>query len=226
MYVGSAKQEYNVHEGLLTTHSPFFKAALGEAWAEGEARRISLPEDEPDTFGLYASWLYYRRICSTEEKNDFDGWKVEIDRLILAYILGEKLQDVDFKDAVIDAMISRAGTKTDDGRQLYPGPHAVKTLYESTTESSPVRQLMVDYYAFHAPEELLRKNKELPADFFRDLSFAFAARRNQAIESPPLRVDKCYYHAHKKGGSPCYKTSTTSCLLCGAGVGWPFTWLF
>jgi len=102
--VGSAPStvDFSVHEQLICTHSPFFANALNGSWAEAHSRVVPLPDDAPSTFAVYRTWLYTGLLACTNG-SDSDEWEL----LACAYVLGERLQDSDFKDTVIDAMIEK-----------------------------------------------------------------------------------------------------------------------
>lgn len=49
---------FNVHEGLLKSHSLFFRGMLRNNFAETNARLVRLPEDDVKTFAVFLQWLY------------------------------------------------------------------------------------------------------------------------------------------------------------------------
>ncbi|KAF2801691.1 uncharacterized protein BDZ99DRAFT_528162 [Mytilinidion resinicola] len=100
--VGSPPTDFSVHESLVCSRSPFFANAMNGAWAEAESRVVPLPDDAPSTFALYRTWLY-TGLLACKSSSDSDEWEL----LACAYVLGEKLQDSDFKDTVIDAMVEK-----------------------------------------------------------------------------------------------------------------------
>jgi hypothetical protein len=69
--------------------------------------------------------------------------------LIGAFVFGEKVQDGDFKDAVIDALIHTIATPDEEGTFWYPTKQLVDRAYTGTPEGSPIRRLLVDMHAFH-----------------------------------------------------------------------------
>jgi hypothetical protein len=100
--LGPSTVDFSVHEQLICTHSPFFANALNGSWAEADSRVVPLPDDAPPTFAVYRTWLYTGLLACTNG-SDSDEWEL----LACAYVLGEKLQDSDFKDTVIDAMVEK-----------------------------------------------------------------------------------------------------------------------
>lgn len=108
---------------MLCEASEFFASASKDDWKEGRKHRIPLPDDRASVVDLYVQWLYTRRIVipkrSVEEVKEDEEAKEEgkeedqeeckngheFDVLTGAFVFGEKVQDGDFKDAVVDALI-------------------------------------------------------------------------------------------------------------------------
>ncbi|KAF2496919.1 hypothetical protein BU16DRAFT_507616 [Lophium mytilinum] len=223
--VGSPPTDFSVHETLVCSRSPFFANAMNGAWAEAESRIVPLPDDAPSTFALYRTWLYTGLLASKSDSSS-DEWEL----LACAYVLGEKLQDSDFKDTVIDAMIENPSTTTADGPSspettdaeateleemefFKRNPAVLIYIYENTPPSAPVRRLLVDHYrAAGKPDWISAEKRELlPDDFLYALSFQFMtlkAREEEGQRRPawaPYQWDDgtCVYHEH--GGKMCYK---------------------
>lgn len=135
-----APKRFTIHEDLVTPRSEFVALALKREWKEAQQRTIPLPDDEPDVFKLYKKWIYYCRIFSmngTAANQQGDG---EYCLLVKAYILGEKLVDNHFKDAIIDCIIDKLrSTAMFDLRLTNP-------IYNHTPETSPLRRLLQDVY--------------------------------------------------------------------------------
>ncbi|KAI4697602.1 uncharacterized protein J4E84_000734 [Alternaria hordeiaustralica] len=51
-------QDFIAHESSLTSRSEFFRRAMNGNWQEADTRVINFPDDEPDTFALYISYVY------------------------------------------------------------------------------------------------------------------------------------------------------------------------
>jgi len=124
-------QDFTIHEALIRKESPFFEAALSRDWKEGEEKLVPMPEDRPDTFRLYVHWIYSRRIF-LEPFSDPDNQNrsKHLDHLIRAYILGDKLLDLDFQDAIIDILIN-----TSIEWYAYPVNHTLLAFQNTSTTS-------------------------------------------------------------------------------------------
>ncbi|KAF2102654.1 hypothetical protein NA57DRAFT_27179, partial [Rhizodiscina lignyota] len=133
--VGRSQEKFLVHEGLIRARSAFFEKALSRDWKEAQKKLVELPETDVPQFTLYERWLYTSTIYSRSE----DGLGVSEGRLLIeSYFLGDMLQDADFKDAVIDAIINVL--IKDKIYATFWG----KDIYENTPPESPLRKLTVD----------------------------------------------------------------------------------
>lgn len=99
-------QEFIVHEHLLVANSEYAQTALKKEWNEASEGVFSLPEDDINSFDLYQQWLYTGKIYVNRVSNQLQD-RHHYERLVRAYTLGEKLIDCNFKDAIVDCIISR-----------------------------------------------------------------------------------------------------------------------
>ncbi|KAF7682229.1 hypothetical protein GT037_001205, partial [Alternaria burnsii] len=92
----------HVHECLISSSSEFFKNATKPEWRT-ESRPIDLSDEQPDIFKRYCQWLYTGFIAPGPP-----GPPAESSFRCLAYmyVLGEKIIDYEFQNAVIQAMMS------------------------------------------------------------------------------------------------------------------------
>ena len=51
-------KQFTVYESLISSNSAFFANALGRDWKEARERVVPLPENEPEVFRLYLTYLY------------------------------------------------------------------------------------------------------------------------------------------------------------------------
>jgi hypothetical protein len=117
------QESFHVHEYVLTDSSPFFASAMKPQWATArpDPRTIDLPDDDPAAFSLYMSWLYTRKLpvltSSTDTPGDVDE---SYHTLAYAYVLGERLLDTGFKNAIVDAYVLYARGSTTTSHQPAP----------------------------------------------------------------------------------------------------------
>ncbi|KAF2122616.1 hypothetical protein BDV96DRAFT_593136 [Lophiotrema nucula] len=206
-----ARQTFTVHENLIRKSSAFFEAALGRGWTEARDRVVKLPEYSARAFELYMNWLY----TSRPHYKDPHGMSLaEAESswcdLLESYLLGDYLQDANFKDITIDSML-RWMHDCEVKSCHIPAIFSVKT-YERTGDGSPLRTLLVGfsawslYMAFIKSLEDIESRIECPRLFLRDLVSRVAniARERTQPSSPYGQHNgTCHYHCHGKG--PCYK---------------------
>lgn len=128
-----------VHERLVNPRSEFTRLALRGVWKEALGRTIKLPEDDPEVFSVYQQWLYDGLVHTSSGTIFPTKTDDEYEALVKAYILGEKLMDPDFKDAITDAIV-------DKFRCLRRFDTGLTTLvFNETPSGSPLRRLLDGY---------------------------------------------------------------------------------
>lgn len=138
----------------------------------------------------------------------------EFNVLIGAFIFGEKVQDGDFRDAVIDALIHTAGSPDEKGTYWYPTGRTVDRAYTGTPEGSPIRRLLVDMHAFHGRRHWLDGQRNV--DFLADLAGYLLRDRSehsQTLDSTTPDVSGCQYHHHRGEKSVCYSAKISNHTL-------------
>jgi hypothetical protein len=141
--VGQDKAIIHADGKILCTSSEFFKNAVKRELvsAEADSDTIDLSEFDIDNVNLYTQWLYTKTL-SAEDYEDEDNYSYL--SLSKAYVLGEALSDITYKNAVL-ACINGVVKKFED--EGYPNAECVNTIYEGTYPGSPARRFMRDVYA-------------------------------------------------------------------------------
>ncbi|KAK4891882.1 hypothetical protein LTR27_009581 [Elasticomyces elasticus] len=180
-------QRFVVHENAVRPVAEFVKMALTGEWKEATERTIPLSEDEPAVFHVYQTWLYTRRIDTGSPDESF------YERLIKCYILGEKLLDTTFKDAIMDHILDRISSS-----QLFQS-HLSSLVYKGTPEGSPLRRLMCELFAWCGTSTWFDEGAdgELLAELARLQAGFWSGQRPEQV--PFLTADVCLYHGHAKG---------------------------
>lgn len=192
---GATIETFSVHETILQKRSPFFRAALDKGWREGQERRIELPEDHPDLVNAYAEFVYDKNVSDLCE-NERGNWTSqdladEYYHQANLYVLGEKLQDDEFCNAVITKFINLIDAShgvTASNTRHYPSTITVRTIYEGTPQGSPARKLMVHLYCTYAREDWLNKSNSIShslgcPEFLLDLATKMITLRDQPKRS-------------------------------------------
>ncbi|KAH7092169.1 hypothetical protein FB567DRAFT_625224 [Paraphoma chrysanthemicola] len=172
--------DFSVHENLIRLSSPCFEAALGRDWKESQERIVKLPD------------------CNAHAN------------LVKAYLLGDYLQDIDFKDAIMDAMIDWANEAT---RECSNTPaHSSVEIFQHTKSTSPLRWIALDFTTWRLTNNfpMSMTDYQFPSDFLAIVVTTPTQRiRTNKIVRPPF-LDKrfCHYHCH--GDRTCYKDKDKS----------------
>jgi hypothetical protein len=223
---------FRVHEDMICQASPFFISAMSHAWKEARERIVILDEDEPETFKIYLHWLYRGTIpirfgnpvedeklyhsTSKTLKYIHDVYAEQYLEITRAYILGDKLGDGDFCDALIDVMSDACAKATLDdeasGELCFPDRKIVNCIYHNTTESSKMRVLMVDVYAEYAQPEWL-SDKYHPA-FVLDLATTLLGLHRGHLEVKEYSSGvPCTYHQHGSDKKLCYRNQSKNWVM-------------
>ena len=137
------------------TSSAFFRKVLKPEWtALREDRKpieLTDPEDDPETFTIYVHWLYYKSLPASVSGKPSSG---QMARLVDAYLLGEKLMDVSFKNAIIAAIIA-SFCHTPRSERRFPCTTDIEALYDRTTPSSTLRYQVQDRESWNVGRRLL-----------------------------------------------------------------------
>ncbi|TKA24985.1 hypothetical protein B0A50_06083 [Salinomyces thailandicus] len=180
---GSEQSVYYVHETLIRTCSAFFDAALSQKWGQGEDKVVLLPDDSPSLFADYLSWLYWGHWS-----RGAGGLPQVFAVLGQLYVLGEKLLDDEFQNAVMDKMSQAGG-----GRFVRSGPLSefVDILYAGTPAQSPARRFVIDFYVRYGAADWVDKSRVgVNVEFADDLLRAFF---NKPVGEPKV-LGADYYH--------------------------------
>ena len=204
IFVGPERHKFFVHKSHLESTSAFFRAALQNRWQKGKKREIVLPEDKPDSVHQYLHFLYTGKIAchdlDAQSRSVHDDHDPEGDLLIDLYVLGEKYQDSCFKNALMDAIISKSDTADPQGLNWYFTKATVDDIYNNTTSSSPIRKLVVDQHVAYGERHWLADSINHP-DFLLDLARKLLdVQRDGSLNIYKEGwVDHCDYHEHEEG---------------------------
>lgn len=147
-------------------------------------------------------WTYTSNGYMTGELPADNLWKKmkdsqeELGVLIDGFIFGEKIQDGDFKDAIIDALISSVSTIGKEDKCWYPAGEKVDRAYKGTPPGSPLRRLLVDMHVYHGHRDWVKDDAS--SDFLVDLVRDLLDVCDVSLRSDPTsqHVSSCPYHCH------------------------------
>ncbi|KAM0459399.1 hypothetical protein ACHAPV_005586 [Trichoderma viride] len=175
-------------------------------WETSTSGSVTLQEEDPEVFEVYQHWLYFEKLPVQNDSPGLEG-NIEYVQLAKAYVLGEMLLDISFKNAVLDAILIKSRSKASDGHRWFPVGPAIRCIYEGTLESSAARRLLVDMYTYHGYGEWLTQwasKDDLPKQFLLDLAIATLAKRPRPLASLAPKAGACEYHEHLPNSNSCY----------------------
>ena len=174
---------------------------MKRGWQKAKEREIHLPDDKATIFTIYHMWLYFGYIFTRsedEEKNaSSTSSTAEWGLLFDSYIFGKKIQDSNFKDALMDAIINKINT-------INEFPDRVQQVYQNTPQNSPARRLLVEaclYYDSEAFTQMAAGN----AEYLQDVALAFMNAKKTKRDFTCPAEESCEYHEHAEGEENCYK---------------------
>lgn len=196
---GTPTKKFSIHESIISPRSEFVRLSLKDGWKEGVERVIMLPDDDPDVFALYQHWLYNGALRTSGSEIGIK-FEYEYEFLVKAYIFGDKMIDVDFKDSMIDVILEKLRVLECFDLRL------TNLVYENTTAQSKLRRLWLDVY-FHAGKaEWLDETfvgASISCEFIMEFS-RFQMRLRTELAERNMGGD-CHYHEH--GPGKCYLNS-------------------
>ena len=195
---------------LLISHSSFFSSALQKKSPEAGECVITFAEHSPETFEIFYNFIYTGHIYTSQDGDCAQGQPPAartIDsewlRLSQAWILGEKLCSVSFRDSVVDAVIH----KIVSGPRYALGIHGM--IYPNAPTQRGMKKLCVDVAVWLWSNEGIATNRKdaNQIDFWFDVAVAMNKTKWTGLEgTAPFRAEStCGYHDHGEDGQ-CYKT--------------------
>ncbi|MBE7180596.1 MAG: hypothetical protein INR71_05180 [Terriglobus roseus] len=203
--VGPNKVRYGVWDTLLKRSSLFLRQ-LVLPWTFS----VPLPDVKVTAFNVYLSWLYGGALALTVPQDAAliaaEGPCTEWHTLLDAYFLGNYLQDIVFKNAIVDKLVELM----DRGLPFHP--QLAFCACEQLPPASPVRRLCVEFCAWSvgAPDMAasLRAAETGPdtQDFWKEVLLV-VIEAGPDIYTPhgvrPWAMDRCRYHEHSEEFPQC-----------------------
>ncbi|KAF2252550.1 hypothetical protein BU26DRAFT_480267 [Trematosphaeria pertusa] len=194
--VGTDKTILNVHQKILCTSSKFFQNASKPEWASSRSApdTIDLTDESLGIVKSYVRWLYLGVLPKPGGSLDLD-----FNNLTNAYLFGERMMDIKYKNAVLDQLIAVAFILATPKYQCYPPAEALRVVYKGTSPGSGARRLLADFIAYNAKEDDPEWNQEMESykgEMWMDVMKAMTRLRKPEpgypwmISSAPYRQDE------------------------------------
>lgn len=210
--VGSPPFNFTVHYSLLED-VPFFRKMLRKC----STAATVFPEISPAAFSVYIQWLTNRTI------DPWNGWRrvgytdhplgeavkgVSVrSTLLSAYALGETINDTDFKDVVMDALVTATIQSGELDKEL------LWRFCATTSAKNAGRRFFIDLLVLSEGAAAMISEdarRFLDKDFLLNLSAALLKAKDETVsaEIPWNDRDSCAYHEHLRLKGSCYKAHT------------------
>ncbi|KAJ4412844.1 hypothetical protein N0V91_000606 [Didymella pomorum] len=161
LLIGPKLTPFSIHTSLLVSQSPYFRAALTGPFVESKTKSITLDDVSADHFSLLVAWLYTSAIPAP-----FKDGKPAYYTLLHVYALADRLCIEGLRNSVIDLIADLA-----DQTNSVLTPSDTRILYEGIRDSAPLRELVLDLFAFKKTDRLVEGHVDAwHAHFLRDLS--------------------------------------------------------
>jgi hypothetical protein len=153
--VGQEKEQFAVHESLLTHSSAFFRAALSGQFKEASERCVTLDGEDPVVFEFFVYWLYYSTFPTSIRDQDeelIEEWSEEqrsrprADIFIHLYIMSDRYSVTGLGSAAADAAFRRLKWE----RSALPRPDTVHEAFNCLPHESGICRLIIEVYAYRS----------------------------------------------------------------------------
>ena len=224
--VGASRHEFRVPEELLWPSSKYVQNLMPERQqlplTGGPHIVVTLtmvlPDFAPVFFEKYVHWLHMGKICVWERTMPL----AKVGLLLCRYDIGIRLEDPDYQDAVMDALVP-ALEETCDSAQLIQATYGdalwsiCQRLFDSVPAATYANHLLLHYFA--RLEDILLGVPFQDQFFFNKIKIA---RGLDAIW-PPSTIQAaadCCFHLHGLPTGVCYRKrfrliSSGSCCVWG-----------
>lgn len=185
---------------------------MKQEWREGQTKIVNLPDDEPKAVSVWLNWLYRHHLpvgLNAGEKMTHESVQDVWNSLIMAYCLGDKLLDSDYKDAVVDAMAAWTFKRHDQEFHFLIDLATRTKLFESTSAGSTARKFLVHTMA-RVKDHLVEEDDHVL--LFEVLKLNISANPDFGASLNAAR--SCEFHEHKPGERYCYREKYTVASIC------------
>ena len=200
--VGEDEKRVLVHKNLLCGTSSFFQTSCNGQWSESKDKTVKLREADPESFAIYANWLYTGQLDVLHDDAGciapFQIACKATNLLTDGWFLGDFLGDQVYCNAVTDTLVDLASKYSFN---LSLGH--VKDNWSLLPKHCGLRRLMVDMQVISAEEDELREiGSEMPHEFLVEFAVALMMVPSYEGGISPRSRPQGYYHDKTKGAKP------------------------
>ena len=149
LLVGGQKVPFHVHMDILCRSSSFFKSAfMGSGdFKETSERSMALPEDDAQAFDNILHWLYSGKFLNTTSstfKESREQAQEVYLQLAVLYVTADKYDIHGLQNHIMSYICELYR----DDWPVAPGPSVIDYIYKTSSQSSPFRQVLVQWYVW------------------------------------------------------------------------------
>ncbi|THZ60307.1 hypothetical protein D6C85_09808 [Aureobasidium pullulans] len=183
-------QTFNIHKKLLCESSAYSKAALNNGFAETTSQKITLDDEDPAVFHIFASWLYHPIIVLPFEDQ-------EEEHLLKLYLFADKRGIVNLANDTITMLAS-----------FWANCRVVKSktswIFSEILASSGFYNLILDNMFLELRRGVSDTNDLLQADLPKSVLVDLLDRemkyRSDIPSDRACLLSACHYHVHGPDG--------------------------
>lgn len=213
--------QFILPESLARARSGVIGTAVSRI-APGSEKRISLPDIQPHHSQYYAQWLYTGRVFILEPDRVLPGrlghryYEMEEHARWGHHLkVATELRDIDFQDALTDAIIEWIN-EFREGFDRRHGEMLAFRIDRDLSPDSPARRVPIEasikYWRTREFKDLSLVHLKGPEWFVQGLFAELVpfvgstAVSRKSIAFPKDLSQTCDYHEHTRLGRPCYKS--------------------
>lgn len=212
--IGLEDEVIRVHKMLLCRTSGYFNTLLTGSFAESGSSNVDMSQELPAAIRLIAKWLYLPVLVRDLRQSEIP----DMDMLIHAWILADKLVMFDAKNSILDVIRSvtrqyQQGPEDEYGL-IRDGLRIIKSLKDKPCTDSALYRFFIDTFAWNwadcyinCPKTSMAKYRTAGQDIIEgldqvaiDVGRAFCICIDDGTpaleQQDPLRYKFCLYHEH------------------------------
>ncbi|KAF1922040.1 hypothetical protein BDU57DRAFT_423781, partial [Ampelomyces quisqualis] len=176
LVVGSAKAKFTIHQELLISQSPYFRAALTSGFKEAKTRTIVMKTEDAQTVEFFVHWLYHVRFpCKDDAPELFALWTdgegygdLLTNNLIELHVFGDKYNVPQLRTHTITHLFYHIECEL--GEPL-PDADMVRYAFDNLPAGAPMCKYLADTYCYFARDQDWRafEPSDWPRQFLADV---------------------------------------------------------
>lgn len=215
---GVQTKRFGIHEQVLSGASPLLGRLVQEPSDSVKSRSITLHNVDPATFHLFARFLYGHSVLSALPQITLTSAWQKVFSLVLAYKFGLAICASDFRDAVVDALLSLLLAHRDATQDAMEDTSVRMSwvIWPEVSNDSGVERLIALLAALSWKEKTVNKERfRLENGFWKAVEMAQeeagVCAGEQYLRSA-LEREPCLFHDHGERKA-CYRDRG----CCGQG---------